>query len=272
MQSRRLEDFADCCAAFADSYAVSNLAGMREVERSVLGCDYGGTSWTTRDQARQIIDLLALDSDAHLLDIGAGSGWPGLLLATESGCEVTLLDLPVTALRLAGARARSDRISERVHLVAGSGGALPIATGAFERISHSDVLCCLPDKVDVLGECRRVAVAGASMLFSVIAVADGISAEDARRVTAAGPPFVDAPASYTEMLVQTGWKVLRRIDATEDHIDSLQKLVTACENSEALLDALGADGVEQTRAHRLEQLEIIRAGLMVREIYLVSAA
>lgn len=30
------------------AYELSRLPAMRRVEESVLGCDYGGTSWTTR--------------------------------------------------------------------------------------------------------------------------------------------------------------------------------------------------------------------------------
>ncbi len=133
--------FDDCCLAFAASYEVSNLPAMREVERSVLGCDYGGTSWTTSAQAAQIVDLLELRPGLHVLDIGAGSGWPGLYLADTSGCDVTLLDLPVNALAKARDRAQSDGIEDRVITVAASGAALPFADSSFEAISNSDVLC-----------------------------------------------------------------------------------------------------------------------------------
>jgi SAM-dependent methyltransferase len=168
--------FDDCCQAFAESYEVSNLPAMREVERSVLGCDYGGTSWTTSAQAQQIVELLNLQPGQHVLDIGAGSGWPGLYLADTSGCAVTLLDLPVNALAKARERAREDGIDDRVITVAASGAALPFADDSFEAISHSDVLCCLPEKIEMLEECRRVATDGANMLFSVIAVAPQLTA------------------------------------------------------------------------------------------------
>ena len=45
-----------------------------EIERRVCGCDYGGTSWTTVDEARQAAGLLRLGPGKRLLDIGAGSG------------------------------------------------------------------------------------------------------------------------------------------------------------------------------------------------------
>lgn len=39
---------------FAGSYELSNLSAVKAVERSTLGCDYGGTSWTTAAQVPHI--------------------------------------------------------------------------------------------------------------------------------------------------------------------------------------------------------------------------
>jgi SAM-dependent methyltransferase len=263
--------FDDCCQAFAESYEVSNLPAMREVERSVLGCDYGGTSWTTSAQAQQIVELLNLQSGQHVLDIGAGSGWPGLYLADTSGCAVTLLDLPVNALAKARERAREDGIDDRVITVAASGAALPFADDSFEAISHSDVLCCLPEKIEMLEECRRVATDGANMLFSVIAVAPQLTDSDRDRAIDAGPPFVDAPNGYPQLLADCGWRVLQRIDATSEHRNSLNALVGAFATSSALADALGRDIVSDARQRRLEQIAVIDAGMMVREIFFATA-
>jgi hypothetical protein len=62
----------DCCVAFAESYEVSNLPEMREVERDVLGCDYGGTSWTTNTQAERITELLGLEPGVHVCRLQQG--------------------------------------------------------------------------------------------------------------------------------------------------------------------------------------------------------
>src|SRR5438477_1658816 len=96
-----------------DKYAeLHRSAAMRELERSVCGCAYGSTSWTTRPEAERIAQLLELRPDVKLLDVGAGSGWPGLYLAQLSGCDVVLVDLPLVALRIALGRATDDGLSE----------------------------------------------------------------------------------------------------------------------------------------------------------------
>ena len=261
----------NCCQAFAEKYELSNLPAMHEVERTVLGCDYGGTSWTTLAQAQQIIGLLNLAPGDHLLDVGAGSGWPGLFLASESGCDVTLLDMPVNALVKACARATNDGIEQQVGAIAASGTALPFASDVFSYISHSDVLCCLPEKIEMLRECRRVSTSGGQMLFSVIALAENLDMKDYDRVIAVGPPFVETPGSYPEILDHTGWEISDRFDVTDDHLESLRKLVEACETNAAMSEAIGTDAVEHTSRHRREQIAVIDAGLMKRDVYVVRA-
>ncbi len=264
-------DYSDCYQRFAASYEVSNLPVMREVERTVLGCDYGGTSWTTSAQAEQIVEMLNLRPGLHLLDIGAGSGWPGLYLADAGGCDVTLLDLPINALRQARQRARKDGTSDRVTAIAASGSALPFADDSFALVSHSDVLCCLPEKPEMLRECRRIARYGANMLFSVIAIAQDLSEAKYRRAVEAGPPFVDAPAAYADLLADSRWQLIRRIDVTSDHRKSLSALVKAFDESAELASALGRNAVNESRKGRQEQIAVIDAGLLVREIFFVTA-
>ena len=51
-----------------DKYAeLHRSAEMRDLERSVCGCAYGSTSWTTRREAELIAQLLALRPAAKLL-------------------------------------------------------------------------------------------------------------------------------------------------------------------------------------------------------------
>ena len=71
---------------FKGLYLRARSPVLLAVERGVCGCDYGATSWTTVDEARRIIPLLGLRPGRRLLDIGAGSGWPGLYLAGQTGC------------------------------------------------------------------------------------------------------------------------------------------------------------------------------------------
>ena len=245
---------------------------MRALEKEVLGCDFGGTSWTTRSQADGIPAALKLDPDSHLLEIGAGTGWPGIYLAGETGCNVTLLDVPVNSLKHAWQRAADENLGNRCDAVAASGAALPFGNGAFGAIGHSDVLCCLPEKLAMLKECKRVARTGARMLFYVIAPARGLSGADLDEARSVGPPFVDVPDDYVSLLAESGWDLIEKTDLTAEYLFALSKLIKGLEAGSTTLEkALGLAEFNRQLQHRREQVSAIERGLLEREMYLVEA-
>jgi len=241
---------------------------MRTLERAVLGCDYGGTSWTTKSQADRIPSVLGLAKDSHLLEIGAGSGWPGVYLATLTPCKITLLDIPVSALKHARQRAVEEKVANNCRAVAASGAALPFAQNTFRAISHSDVLCCLPEKVAMLIECRRVAKDGANMLFYVIAPESGLSDADLDRACKVGPPFVAVADDYDELLGESGWHLLEKSDLTGDYLEALKRLVCGLETgADQFEEVLGPEEFEEHLAHRRSQIGAIELGLLKREMF-----
>ena len=245
---------------------------MRALERDVLGCDFGGTSWTTKSQAEVIPAALGLAAGVSLLEIGAGTGWPGIYLASQTGCNVTLLDIPFNALVRANQRAAEENVENRCQSVTASGSALPFFAGSFGAIGHSDVLCCMPEKLEMLEECRRVASAGAPMLFYVIAPAPGLSGTGLERAREVGPPFVEMPCDYGELLEQSGWEITQRNDLTRDYLHALQRLVGGLEaGTESLEKVLGPEEFTGQLQHRRDQVAAIEDGVLEREMFLARA-
>jgi CheY-like chemotaxis protein len=130
----------------------------------------------------------------------------------------------------------------------------------------------MPEKSEMLMECRRIATDRAEMLFSVIAVTRNLPEADHRRAVDAGPPFVDAPNNYVDLLEECGWRLKEHIDVTAEHRRSLSALVKAFDDSAELSAALGVDVVSQARKRRQEQIAVIDAGLLVREILVATAS
>ena len=267
-----MSDASNSCCDFAGSYDLSCLPEIKKLEQAALGCDYGGTSWTTREQVAAIQQSLQLDKTHQLLDVGSGAGWPGLLLGQLANCRVTLLDIPLNALSQAAQRAAADGMSDQVDIVSGSGTALPFNDQSFDRISHSDVLCCLPDKQQFLTEARRVSRDNSSMHFSVILPAADLPRAIFDDVVNTGPPFIAVEGSYPELLATAGWHVSDREDVTREYQRSLQRLVEGIrENEDDLVALLGEDELVAKREHREDQIVLIDAGYMRRETYLVTA-
>ncbi|MHA1153524.1 MAG: class I SAM-dependent methyltransferase [Alphaproteobacteria bacterium] len=253
---------------FADDYRLGQAEVVREIERRVCGCDYGGTSWTTREEARRLGRLLGLAPGVRLLEVGAGSGWPGLYLATTTGCDVVLADLPLDGLKIATARATTDGLDETCRAAVADGAALPFAAGCFDAILHSDVLCCLEPKLAVLKECRRVLQPGGTMVFTVIFIAPELSPGDRALAAASGPPVIEAAASYAEMLHEAGWQITSRAELTAEYGASLGHLIGLEEAHEAeLRDLRGDAGYLEKLGRRQQSLAAVEQGLIRREMF-----
>ncbi len=261
-------DQQELVARFANDYRLGQAEVMRAIERRVCGCDYGGTSWTTREEAERLGELLGLAPGVRLLEVGAGSGWPGLYLATTTGCEIVQTDLPLDGLRVAAARAVADGHADTCRVAVADGAALPFETACFDAILHSDVLCCLEPKLAVLRECRRVLRAGGNMVFTVIFISPGLSPADYARAVDCGPPVIETALGYPEMLREAGWEIATRADLTAAFQNSLRHLIDEEEAHEEELRNLRGDADFSAKlARRRRTLAAIEQGLIRREMF-----
>ena len=126
-------------AEFNERFRLGTEPAVRRAERLVIGADFGATSYTTRVQADRLIDLLELTPACLLLDVGSGSGWPGIYMARESGCRVVMVDRPFDGLRIATDRMAAENV--RGIVICASGEALPLRDDEFDAATSSDVLC-----------------------------------------------------------------------------------------------------------------------------------
>jgi SAM-dependent methyltransferase len=259
-------------ARFAQAYQQGQAPVMREIERVVCGCDYGGTSWTTREEAEHVGQLLGLGPGKRFLDLGAGSGWPGLYLARVTGCDVALVDIPLEGLRIAARRAVAEHLSGECWIVRADGAALPFKQDWFDAIGHSDVLCCLEAKLSVLKECRRIARSNARMVFTVISIASGLSAADYKRAVDAGPSFKAIDAEYPPMLEEAGWRLTDYMDVTAGHAAAVRKMLWNEEaRADALISVLGEAEFSDQLARRRRTVLALDQSLLRRELFGATA-
>ena len=126
---------------FAARYREERVDVVREIERRVIGGDWGANGYTTISQADDLADRLGLRRGDLLLDVGAGRGWPGLYLAATTGCSLVLADLPLEALTVAATRISVDGLGERAWCVNASARHVPFSAASFDAVVHTDVLC-----------------------------------------------------------------------------------------------------------------------------------
>ena len=257
---------------FGEQYRRRQSPVMRKIERVVCGCDYGGTSWTSRAEAEAIGRLLGLRPGKRLLELGAGSGWPGLFFARTTGCAVTLVDIPLEAIRIAAERARYEQLDHVCSFTLADGASLPFSDNSFDAVSHSDVLCCLEAKSSVLGACRQVIRPGGRMVFSVISIAPDLSSDDHRLAAEAGPPFVESAVDYPAMLRQTGWTITDCVDLTAEYGQAHRRLLRElATHADELRELLGTAPYSEHLALKRATVKAIEGRLLRRELFIVEA-
>ncbi|MHA1527907.1 MAG: class I SAM-dependent methyltransferase [Alphaproteobacteria bacterium] len=258
---------------FDAQYRQGQLTAVQAVERAVCGCDYGATSWATRDEAGRIGAALELAPGVELLEVGAGSGWPSLYLAGQSGCDVTLTDLPLEGIRIAAGRAARDRLGGACLAVVADAAHLPFRDACFDAVNHSDVLCCLVRKHEVLAECRRVVRAGGRMAFSVIFIAPGLSAGGHARALETAPEFAEMDTDYPTLLAATGWAIRQRHDLTAAFRTNCIRKLRAEDDLRAELEPLtDAADFDARQARMRRRIAVLEQRHMLRELFVVEPA
>jgi cyclopropane fatty-acyl-phospholipid synthase-like methyltransferase len=244
---------------------------MTAIERRVCGCDYGGSSWTTRSQVEQMSRQLGLRTGVQLLELGAGSGWPGLYFAKTTGCQVALVDVPFSGLRIAAERAATEDIGERVRIIAADASLLPFANASFDAISHCDLLCCLKPKHSVLLACRQLIQDHGQMVFTVISVAPGLTGSAYRRAVENGPDFIETEGDYRDLLADTGWVVTSCENITDEYAASCHRQIDAdIIHKNELVALIGPDEYEERLAGWRSKLIAVNEGLLRREIFVAA--
>ena len=217
-----------------------------------LGLDYEAASWLTQDQADRMARILGLKPGVHLLDIGAGAGWPSLYFAKKSGCDLSLADPSPDNIAKARLRAQSDEIAGSWRADIADGAALPYADDSFDAISHADVLCCLDAKQEVLNECRRVAKANCKMSFSVISISPDLNDKAHARALANGPSLMHSVKSYPDMLKSAGWQIIDLQNLTHEFLAATHRQLQ-----------IGDGNAEKWKS----RISAIEDGLIRRELY-----
>ena len=128
-------------ADFGERYHQGQSRAALSVEKLVFGSDFGACGFTTVAQADELAARLGLGPGERLLDLGCGSGWPGLYIASETGCEVVSTDLPLPGLLRAHHRRRDEGLSGSSGCIQSTARRLPFARRSFHAVVHSDLLC-----------------------------------------------------------------------------------------------------------------------------------
>jgi SAM-dependent methyltransferase len=194
--------------------------------RRVLTEVFGGEGWTARAEELLRRSLgprgpellleapgwLGLAAGQLLLEAGCRDATHAIALAGRYGCRVLGVDLVGAWLPRGRDAAAAAGLGERITLVQGDLEALPVADGVCDLVWCRDVLSCVEDAGEMLGECARVLRPGGGMVLYAVFTTDQLAPGD-RALVVEG--LGNSPASMHQPTVEAaigaaGFRVARR--------------------------------------------------------------
>ena len=188
----------------------------RQIRVESYGEDLGQTSWVTTDESAEIMRLLALTRDSHVLEIGSGSGRYALQVASTTGCHVLGVDINEPGVQNANQLAAAENLAERVKFEkCDASQPLRFSDASFDAVFSNDVLCHIPGRDKLLRELRRVLKPGGRLLFSDALVIGGvISHQEIAARSSIGYFLFSPPGENERMLREVGFVVVEARDTT----------------------------------------------------------
>ena len=187
-----------------------------EVRRDAFGEDIGQSSWVTAAEWLRFADHVRAREEAHVLEVGSGSGGPAVYLAAARGCRVTGVDINEHGIRngerLASARGVADRVAFRL---VDAGKPLPFPDHSFDAVLSNDAMCHIPNRLEVLRDWHRVLRPGGRVLFTDAMVVTGQLSNEELAVRSSIGWYLFVPPGENERLIKrAGFTLLSGEDMT----------------------------------------------------------
>jgi ubiquinone/menaquinone biosynthesis C-methylase UbiE len=158
----------------------------------------------------EIANLLQIDANDHILDIGSGIGGPARYFAHRFGCEVTGLDLTAEFCDVARELTRALGLERRVKFELGNALAMPFANGNFDGAYSMNVSMNIADKGVFYREIHRVLKPRGWLMLSEIAKGAGRDPDyPTPWAKGAHTSFLSTPEETRSGLVEAGFDVVQ---------------------------------------------------------------
>lgn len=178
-----------------------------------------------REATLALAESMGVIAETAVLDIGSGLGGAARTLAEAYGCTVTGIDLTPSFCAAATELSRWTGLAERTTFRVGDACALPFDDDSFDAAMTIHAVMNIPDKPSVYREARRVLRAGGT--FGIYDVLQGEGGDVLFPVPWAREPSIShlaTPAEMRDMLVSTGFELLREVDSTEESLGWFRSL------------------------------------------------
>jgi SAM-dependent methyltransferase len=198
--------------------AYAGYAVRDEVRRLTYGDDVGQSGWVTADEIGRFAEWLELDVGSRVLDVGCGSGGPALRLAATTEADVLGVDVLEEGIATATRLAEERELTDQARFVQIDATArLPLPDATFDAVISIDVMCHLPNRLEILREWHRVTKPGARILYTDPTIVTGLVTDAEIADRSAIGVYVFSTETLNETLLSgAGFEVSRREDLTEN--------------------------------------------------------
>jgi ubiquinone/menaquinone biosynthesis C-methylase UbiE len=190
---------------------------QRAVRRETYGEDIGQTGWMTSQEFCRFLQLLALDADSNVLEVGSGAGGCALFMAQQTGCHVTGIDINEHGIRNANLLADEEHLEDRVRFERlDASRPLPFENDRFDAVFSNDAVCHIPERPSVLKEWHRVLKPGGRILFTDAMIVSGLVTHEEIAIRSSIGFYLFLPPGENERLIrQAGFELVSVGDLTE---------------------------------------------------------
>lgn len=198
----------------------------------------------------ELVQTLGLSSDQHVLDIGSGVGGTSRVLAHQSGCQVTALEVQPELNELAEELTYRLGLSEHITYITGDFMTVDLPAG-FDHFISLLVFLHLEDRPAALRKSARLLKAGGSFVIEdLILRTERPSSDKWRQLhqTLSAPALTDV-ATYRRELEGAGFVGLESSDLTQDWTQWTDERYQAFVKDEHSHKRLFGQQVYQQRAH-----------------------
>ncbi|MEJ2124820.1 MAG: methyltransferase domain-containing protein [Alphaproteobacteria bacterium] len=150
-----------------------HIWGGEDIHIGLYNNDSEEIATASRRTVEVIADRLSgIDSNSHILDIGAGYGGAARYLARRFGCKVTALNLSEAENERNRQKNEEAGLSSLINVVDGSFEAIPAGDASFDAVWSQDAILHSGHRDTVVAEVARVLKPGGSFIFTDIMQAD----------------------------------------------------------------------------------------------------
>lgn len=217
-----------------------------------------------------LLDRVALQPDAVVLDIGSGIGGTARFVAERTGARVTGLDLTPEFVETARALTRLVGLADRVSFRQGSALDMPFGDDSFDLATIIHVGMNIADKHRLMAEAARVLRPGGRFIvYDVMRTGEGELDYPVPWAKTPETSFVGRPADYREAATAAGFGIEGERDRRDFALDYFGRMRARMAESdppplgihlfmgEELRRTMIGNMVSNVRAGRISPVEMI---------------